>query len=207
MKRYGRSWMPGGPFRPKVPAAIRQRCRGLSLVEMLVAALVLSFLVASTAAVYQGGEKQQRTARAYSLAQTDIRRALQRITRTARHGYQVVPTSNWGTFAGQSSGMHQLIVEVPEPGATSRAQVRFYIQDGNVYAQRQNVPSPGILLIEGVQALEFRYYQTDPGTGARPEVPPDQATEVEITLTAVRGPAVTTVKAYVNLRNAIGASL
>jgi len=126
--------MPGGPFRPKVPAAIRQRCRGLSLVEMLVAALVLSFLVASTAAVYQGGEKQQRTARAYSLAQTDIRRALQRITRTARHGYQVVPTSNWGTFAGQSSGMHQLIVEVPEPGTTSRAQVRFYIQDGNVYA-------------------------------------------------------------------------
>lgn len=179
----------------------------MSLVEVLVAALVLSFLVASTAAVYQGGEKQQRTARAYSLAQTDIRSALQRITRTARHGYKVVPASSSGTFSGQSSGLNQLIVEIPEPGAASRAEVRFYVANGRVYAQRNNEAAPGLLLIEGAQTLEFRYYQTDPGTGARNVAAPGSATEVEITLTAVRGPAVTTVKAYVNLRNAIGASI
>lgn len=179
--------------------------KGMSLIEVILAAMVLSFMVAATARVYQVGEKQQRTARAYSLAQSDIRRGLQRLTRTVRHGYQVVAAS--ANFGGASSGLNQVVVEVPEPGGTTRGEIRFYLSGGTLYAQKQSEAAPGTALVTGVQALELKYYQTDSGTGIASVVAPALATEVDIKVTAKRDPAVTTVRAYVNLRNAIGASL
>lgn len=191
------------------PGSMRLRA-GVTLPEVLVTALILAFVVAATAGLYTIGQAQQQTARGYSRAQTDIRSALNRITRTLRHGYRIVDTSSVGALAGMSSGATQAIVEVPEPGAASTAQVRFYrAADGTVYFQRHTDAAPGTALIRGVQALTFQYLQTtDPGTGLAtfPAPTPGQATEVRITITANRPHAVTTVQAYVTLRNALGGS-
>lgn len=188
----------------------RRDCAGVTLPEVLVTALILAFVVAATAGLYSIGQAQQRTARSYSRVQTDLRSALNRMTRTLRHGYRIVDTSTVGTLTGMSSGTSQTIVEVPQPGAASTAQVRFYrAADGTVYFQRHIDAAPGTPLTGGVQALRFEYLQTtDPGTGLAtfPAPAPGLATEVRITLTANRPPAITTVKAYVTLRNALGGS-
>ena len=50
------------------------RIRGVTLVEMVVATLVVAFLVAATSKLYSVGFQQQRAGRNYSAAQTDGRR-------------------------------------------------------------------------------------------------------------------------------------
>lgn len=181
---------------------------GATLIEMVVSALILSFIVAATAGLYTVGQAQQRTARSYSEAQTDIRTTLRRMTRALRHGYQVVGVSAAGTLAGKASGPDQVIVRVPEPGGGSQSEILFYRSgSGVLYFQRESDAAPGTPLVEGVRALAVHYFRTDIAVGGAIRVPvdadPATATEAEVTLTVERPPAVTTVKAYVTLRNAI----
>ena len=194
------------------------RRRGLSVVEAVVAAMLLSFVVAATAQLLAVGQAQQRIARNYSDAQTDLREALVRSTRAIRHGYAVKnPSADVGAVANYpnlTSTTTQLIVEVPEPtGALSeRVQLRFHVTNGTFYAQRSDETAPGTELIEDVDSIVFSYWRTtgttripvNDTTGANT---PSTATEVDIRLIAVRDNAETPVSTLVTLRNSIAGSL
>lgn len=187
-----------------LPARARSR-RGVTFIEMAVTALVLAFIVAATAGLYNIGQRQQLIGGRYSANQTNMREALRRMTRALRHGYAVVGTSSAGSLSGISSGAGQVVVRVPDPGGATQSDLLFYRSPaGAIYYLGQNDPAPGTKLLDNVQSLTFNYFQTTPSGTTVVDATPSQATEVMITMTAVSRPATTTVTAYVNLRNAIG---
>ncbi len=191
--------------------------------EMLLSMLILAFLAAATASLYTVGQAQHHTAKGYSQVQTDVRRAMARVTRTIRHGYSVVGTSSLGTLNGLSSAVNdQIIVEVPEPSpSTAKRQIRFYRSNAGVlYYQDHTQAAPGTALMTGLQVpregltsgeaapLTFHYYQSIPDlsgavTTTNVDANPSLATEVRITITARSAPVSTTVRAYVSLRNSL----
>lgn len=196
----------GTPARP-----LRRRTRpGVSLVELLAVAIILSFLVGATAQFYNTSKAQHQLSRDYSQVQTDLRTALRRVTRTLRHGFAPKHPSTRANFpSGSTSNSTQVIVPIPEAdGAGVNKEIRIYYSNGSLYAQRSDETGAGTLLINDLNTspagAEFRYYKTV--AGANPtEVAnaPETATEIRITLTGKYGRATTSVVAYVALRNVI----
>ncbi|MFN3648286.1 MAG: type II secretion system protein [Armatimonadota bacterium] len=188
-----------------------KRRRGVTLAEVVIAAMILGFLLAATANLYQVGFRQQRLAGAYGQVQTDLRDALRRATRGMRHGFRVVSPSTSPSFPVTTSSAAQVIVEVPEPSASasSSVEVRFHVSGGVLYAQRSDQAAPGLALIQGVQTVSFEYFrQPSSGTEHTPvNGAPASANEVRVTVTARRPPATTTVSTLVNLRNSIAGYL
>jgi type II secretory pathway pseudopilin PulG len=190
---------------------------GWTLLELLASAIVLSFLVASSATLYSVWQRQSLLARNYSQAQTDLRTAFRIMLRTIRHGTTVVATSSSGTINGKVSNASQIVVHVPESGSAS-ADVVFYVDSaGTLYYQRDTDATP-TSMITGVKTISIHYFQTTTtvsGTGTLSEAntevagAPASATEVQIALTVRSGgpkdttneAAVTTVQSYVTLRN------
>lgn len=174
--------------------------RGMTLIEVLIVALIMTFLTIGVGMLYTVGQRQQRISNYYSQVQTDMREGLRRVTRTLRHGYEVVGTSTAGTLNGLSSSTSQIIVRVPEPtgAATTYVHIRFYVSGSVLYSQRQDQSAPGVALLDGVQTLAFNYFDE---YGANMNATPTAATRTEIVLTARRGPATTTVRTLVTLRN------
>src|SRR5690349_20361706 len=120
---------------------------------MVGVTLAVSFLLAVTSTLYSVGFRQQRTGRRYSLAQTDGRAALARVTRTRRHGSKVVGTSNAGTLSGLTSSASQLIVNIPQATGNSPIDVMYAIDNaGNLYYKGQN-DANGTTLTYGVQSM------------------------------------------------------
>lgn len=182
----------------------------MSAVELLGVALTLSFLIAATAMLFDAGERQQRLARTYSQVQIDLRDALREATWGIRHGYSVINPSDAANFADKGSHPTQVIVRVPEPSfktdpntglPDSYEEVRYYLANGTLWAQRADESGTGTALLRQVRSLTFHYFQSVGMTRVAIDATPQQATEVQITLTAVRGPSVTTVQTLVNLRN------
>src|SRR5579871_3260255 len=92
------------------PARRHRRRRGALLVEVLAAALILTFLVGATAQFFKVGNGQQRLGASYSQVETNLRTALRLMTRTIRHGYNVVSSVSSGNLNGKSSSTTQIIV-------------------------------------------------------------------------------------------------
>lgn len=190
--------------------------RGFTLVEMLMAVVMLTFVGAGTATLLLVGQRQQRLARNYSQVQSDLRKGLLRITRTLRHGYQVVgqnttysaSVSAFTATAARQSNASQLVVRIPEPAGTTPTSVelRFYRSGGILYAQHPAdlaAGNPGIALLSGVQSLAFNYFRTGGTTTTVVDATPEQASEVRILVTAAREQAITTVETRISLRNAL----
>src|ERR1041385_3230096 len=89
--------------------------RGVTIAELLVVAIVLSFIVGAAMRLYNLAQHQQLQARMYSQAQTDLRTALRRATRAIRHGYAAKATSSKSNFPnGSATSSTQVIVPIPE---------------------------------------------------------------------------------------------
>ena len=185
---------------------------GWSLIELLATSLILSFVIASTVALYTIWERQSLMARNYSQAQTDTRTAFRTIMRTVRHGNYV---STVAINAINSDDSH-VIVNVPQPGNTAADFVFYTDAGGGLYVQSRTDSSP-TRIISGVTAMRIRYFQTvTTGAGnarvaTTTEVPgaPGAANQVQIALTVRSGGAnnnsnaavATTTQAFVTLRN------
>lgn len=176
----------------------RRARRGVTLFEMVLAAALLSFLIAGTSLVFNAGQKQQRLSQGYSQDQTDERTALRDMTRAIRHGYGVVNNgknmasstnaalSFLSTSATLSTGS-QIVVNVPQPSPAPQIELKYYLLNGTVYKQYARDTAPGTALMTGVQRLAFTYYQTQGTT--RTDVTatnPETATDILMTLTVVR---------------------
>ncbi len=179
-----------------------RRARGFSLVELLAAMLLLTFMVAVTGRLYQVGQRQQQTARVYSQNQTDARKASRTLTRTIRHGYGVIGTSAAGNLVNLTSGTNAIIVETIEAGGGSRLQIRFHVSNGILYGQRQEQTAPGSAILENVQSLSFKYFQVFGDSRTELLSGYDVATDVEFRLTLLRNGISTATVALVGMRNA-----
>jgi type II secretory pathway component PulJ len=179
------------------------------MMEMVVSCIILSFIVAAAGALYTGGQQQQNTAKDYSQVQSDLRASMRTLTRMIRHGFNVVSSVSSGNLSGKSSDTSHLIVTIPQTTGSANINVYFYVSGGTLYYQRDS-DMTGTSLMTGVQSLTFTYYQTTRttsganATGAtttQVNSTPASATEVQIAMTAVNGPATTTVQSYITLRN------
>lgn len=186
----------------------RRAQRAVTFVEMLVAMLILSFIIAAAATFYNTAYEQQRQARGFSRALTDLRSSLRVATRAIRHGFTVVGTTT--NFGNASSSATQLIVTVPEPTGTtpSTVQLRYYLSGGVLYKQRSDQAAPGTALADGITTLTFTYYQTVvttrntlPYTVGSTTFGRDNATEVLMTVTATREKVLVRDSALILLRN------
>ena len=173
--------------------------RGVSLMEMLAALLILSFIVAATATLFNTGQRQQRLGRAFSQAQTDIRVALRDAMRAIRHGTVVNPSTNFGGNAPSNSS--QVIVNVPEPtgAATSYIELRYYLSSGTLYKQRSD-QNAGSAILTGVDSLTINYFKTVYSSRTSVDANPETATEVLITVTVIRERITTRVSTLIALR-------
>jgi type II secretory pathway pseudopilin PulG len=201
--------------RPQVGGRITGR-GGWTLIELLASAIVLSFLVASSATLYTVWQRQSLLARNYSQAQTDLRKAFRIMLRAIRHGTAVIASSSSGTLSGQASNGSQIVVHIPQSGITS-ADVLFYTDAGGALYFQRDTDSTPTRIISGVTNMTVVYYTTVTTVDVSGHVAanttvaatPDQATEVQIALTVRSGgpmnntneAAVTTVQTYVGLRN------
>lgn len=202
----------------RAPARSRRRRPAFSLIEMLSAVMILSFILAGVALLFQVNNRVSRRMRNYSLVQTDLRAGLKRATRTLRHGTEVVvPATAYSqavtTFtapASRSSNTNsQVTVCVPESSGTSPAyvEVRLYLSNGTLYAQRANegnAGQPGKALLSGVSALKITYWNSSVSPRATTNASPQLATEVELSVTAAepgQGAVSTSADALVSLRN------
>jgi prepilin-type N-terminal cleavage/methylation domain-containing protein len=179
--------------------------RGFSLPEMLAALTMLAFVMLGAATLLNVGRRQQQALRIYSQVQTDLRGGIRRATRTLRHARQVLNPSSVANFPVKVSNASQVIVEVPEPtgSASTTVQVRFYASDGVFYAQRSDVAGAGVGLERNVQSVAFNYFRTNNGARSAVDSAPDQATEIQITLTANSGAINTRLSSLVALRNVL----
>ena len=183
--------------------------QGVTIAEMLIVAVVLSFIVGATMRLYNLAQHQQLQARMYSQAQGDLRIALRRATRVLRHGYAAKATSTKSNFpSGSASSSTQIIVPIPETDTNaSNKEIRVYYSNGSLYAQRSDQTGSGTLLISGLRTspggATFNYYKTSGVSTTEVASSPDTATEVRITLWAVRFNVTTSVSAYAALRNVI----
>lgn len=181
----------------------QRRVRGMTIIEMLAASLVVTFLVAASTTLYDVGFRQQRLAWRYSNSQTDLRAALSQMTRTLRHGYAVVPVSAAGNLVGQVSNNTQVIVRVPQPAGAAAIEVMFAVSPtGDLYYQREG-DAVGTTMISGVQSIAVNYFQTVAGVTSAVDLTPGTATEIQIGLTVNKDRAATSVTAYSALRNTI----
>jgi Tfp pilus assembly protein PilW len=200
----------------RAPGRAGRKQRAATLPELLAAALVIAFIVGATAKLYSVGQGQQLLARSYSQAQTDLRTALRRVTRTIRHGFPLHGPTNPSTKsnfpANSTSNATQIVVPVPETDTDgSHKEIRIYYSNGALYAQRSDESAPGTLLISGLQTnpvgVEFKYYLTLPSSTGTITVDvssnPAKATEAQISLTAVRQSATVSATAYVAIRNVL----
>lgn len=184
-------------------------CRGFSLVEALGAMLILTFVILGTLQLYQVGDKQQRTARNYSNAQTSNREAIRRMLRSLRHGFAVQMNDSSFTGSPVSSTATQVIVTVPH-AVSGTDHVRFYLSGSTLFGQ--NGGAAAIAVATDIQSVAFTYYkttQTFSGTTYTDvSGSPATATEVQIQLVSSSGGtasatgATSTETAYVELRNA-----
>lgn len=192
--------------KPGKRARTNARRRGFSLMEAVITALILSFVVAATASLMNSGLRQQKIGREYSQAQTDLRQGLSRATRAIRHAYGVVNPSTEANFGGSTaSNTNQIIVRVPEPAGSANPDVemRFHASNGTLYAQRDDEAAPGTALMTGVQSLTFNYFQSNTGVSVPMNGTPSQASAVQVRVTAVVGSATTPVETLVTMRNSI----
>jgi hypothetical protein len=182
--------------------------------------LIVAFAVAASTALFVKGQQQQFLAQHYGQAQEDLREALRPLTRTMRHGFQIVPTtavavSGCTCFATTYvSDVTQVVVVAPQPDGTSppRVEIRFYVDNaGNLIEQRADSPATLTTLLTGVTSQSFSYYKTT-SAGAQTSqgsTPDATTTQVQLTVTAQRtfGQNNQSVhvqtSALVNLRNAI----
>jgi hypothetical protein len=176
------------------------RVRGATLTEVLAAAIIVAFLTTATAALITVGERQDRTTRFYSYGQTDIRTAMRTIGRTLRHAYLVRASGTLGTLNGVASNASQVVCEIPQASGSSNIEILFYMSGGTVYYQRSTDAAPGTALLTGASGMAVAYYTTTSGTTTTATTP-DQATEIQITLTATRGSVTTSAPTYVMMRN------
>jgi type II secretory pathway component PulJ len=185
-----------------------QRRRGISLVEGIVGLTILSVVLAATAALLAGGQRLQRTSQDYSQLQTDLRTAVRRVARSLRHGFAVVNPSTVSGFGVQASSATQVIVTVPEPSGVTpeKVELRFYVSNQVLYAQRSDQAAPGTALLTGVRGLAFSYYQTTAAGRTAVDATPQLATEVRFTLSAAQGKIVTAMPGMACLRNTIASS-
>jgi Tfp pilus assembly protein PilW len=184
----------------------RKSRRGTSLVELMAVAFILAFVAIGTMSLYRVGDQQQRTARFYSDAQSVVREAIRRMTRTVRHSRGVVVGSSVTNFsAAPNSTTSQIIVATPEPGTTGTEYIRFYLSGTTLYAQRHDDTGAGLAIATGVQSMTISYYVTsvDASGLIRTSVngAPATATEVQVSLVVKSGTVTTTEAAYVELRN------
>lgn len=179
--------------------------RGFSLPEMLAALTMLAFVIMGAATLLNVGRRQQQTLRIYSQVQTDLRGGVRRATRTLRHASKILNPSSMANFPVKVSNASQVIVEVPEPTGNSPAtvEVRFYVSNGVFYAQRSDVAGAGVVLERGVQSVAFNYFRTINGVRSTADATPDQATEIQITVTASSGAINTRLSSLVALRNVL----
>ena len=179
------------------------RRHGVSLVELVATFLILAFVTVGTLNLYNVGNRQQRNARFYSQAQTDIREGIRRILRTVRHGSAVLTGTS---FSAADSTTSQIIVAVPQ--ASPGDQIRIYASSGNIYAQTAGDAAAslaGTLMVAAPATLLVNYSQTTvTATGTTitaVDGAPASATEAQVTITATRGSVTTKSIAYVELRN------
>lgn len=180
-----------------------RRSQGATLMEMLLAFVLVGFLVAGSAQLFNTGNKQQRLGRSYSQAQNDLRGALRIATRAFRHAFRVQNPSQIFT-GGQPSNGSQLIVLVPDPNTTGlnpKVEMKFYLSEGTLYKRRSDENAPGTPLITGISSLAFNYFNTLDTTRTAVDGTPSTATEVLITVTAVREGNHIKVSALTALRN------
>lgn len=199
------------------PIVRRRPRRGGTLLELVATFLILAFVTSGTVGLYYVGTRQQRGSRFYTLAQTDLREGIRRITRTVRHGSGVLTTASPASAVSPSSGFpvkvsdaSQIIVDVHLASSTAN-QIRIYRNSttGTIYAQTAgDAPTlPGTVMVDGPATLAIAYYQTgatSTGTSTTDVTAsaPAAATEVQLTISATRGNVTTTSVAYVQLRNA-----
>jgi Tfp pilus assembly protein PilW len=184
-----------------------RRRRGTTLVELVIAFLILAFVSIGTMQLYRVGDQQQRTARLYSDAQTRAREAMRRMLKTVRHGSAIeMGATNFVGQTAASSSTSQLVVTVPP--TSSPGHIRLYLSGTSVYAQRSDDTGAGLEIATGVQSLGFTYYLTSATssgtTVTQVNGAPASATEVEISLTMLLrsgSSATMNEKAYVSLRN------
>ena len=190
------------------PRVARSRSRrGATLMELVATYLILAFVTSGTMGLYYVGTRQQRISRFYTLAQTDLREGIRRITRTVRHGSAVLTGT---AFAAPNSSATQIIVAVPQASPGDRIRVYRDPTTGTIYAQTAGdaaASSAGTVMVTGPATLSIAYYQTgatSTGTATTDVTAsgPATATEAQITLSATRGSVTTTSVAYVQLRNA-----
>jgi len=200
---------------------VRARQRGISLIEAVGSMLILAFVTLGTVQLYRVGDKQQRTARNYTNAQTQNREAVRRMVRTIRHAYGVQMSDS--LFTGSpSSGPSVIIVSVPQYDSSTQTSftdhIQFYVSGSTLYSLRSGdgtvshpaEASPGTVIATGVQSLTFTYYKTSNAssgaTTATLNSGYNAATEVNVALASTSGGtiagATSTENAYVELRNA-----
>jgi type II secretory pathway pseudopilin PulG len=184
-------------FRNRLPR--RPRRRGAALVELLVTAVILSFVVAGTARLLRAGEAQQRVARSYSQGHTDLRAALRDATRAARRAKEVESPSD----------VTQCTLRVL-PYATAVASTdggtrfRFYRDAASSELRAQPEGGAAQTLMTGVEAVQFQYFTTQinaAGVQLVTTADPTNATLVRITARLVRGPVRHTAESDITLRS------
>ena len=182
-----------------IPAIQFPSRRGATLVELVATFLILGFVTSGTVGLYYVGTRQQRGSRFYTLAQTDLREGIRRISRTVRHGFAVLPGSD----------ATQIYVSVPQTAPGDQIRIYRDSTTGTIYAQPVGTGATGTrtVMVDGPATLSLTYYQTgatSTGTSTTDVTTsaPTSATEVQFTISATRGSVTTTSVAYVELRNA-----
>lgn len=177
------------------------RVRGLSLVEMMAALLILAIVTAASFTLYWSGNQSHRRARFYSRAQTDVRTALREVTREVRSAQSVRATGSQGTLSGLTSNANQLVVRRIQGAQTY--ECRYYVSNGVLYRQRSVDAAPGTALLTDVTGLTFRYFRTLAGSRTNVDGAPGTASEVEFAVQARRGTVTTGLTMYVALRQVL----
>jgi prepilin-type N-terminal cleavage/methylation domain-containing protein len=178
--------------------------RGVTLLEMVLTLLILSFVVLGAARLFDAGGKQQRLARGFSQDQTDLREALKHVTENSREGYAIVnPSANFGGSA--PSNASQMIVQIPEPtgAASSKVEVRYYLSGGTLYQQRADQAAPGTALVTHVDSLAFNYFKYSIGVRTAVDSTPGTANAFLVTLTLTNEKIQAHASELVVLRNAL----
>ena len=109
-----------------------------------------------------------------------------------------------GNLSAATTDASNIIVEVPEPGGGSHVHVRFYLSNGTLYSQRQDEASPGTRVVDNIQSMNFKYWQSFGAFRTELVSGFENATDVEILLVTARNGVSTSTSALVGMRNSNG---
>lgn len=178
-------------------AASRRR-RGFTVAELIITTALLSAVLTATWVLMVAGTRGQRAARDQVELYSAVRSAMRTIGLMVRRAEGVLGTST-GPQASYASTAHQLGLSVPSTGsAAQRVAVRYYLQDNILYEQTGTLEAAPLL--STVSRFEVAYFSPAGGNQLVSASRPEDASGIQVTLTAARGSARATLNSYFALR-------